>query len=215
MQNFEINSNQIDKIKQISAEEKKFRIKNLELFKAAGFPNKKLEDWKFTDFKNIIDKNFDKLNTEKVESDIGKINFIKDFEHNYILLVNGKLHSSNFVHEEKNKIKIKSFDKSIDHKIDKNPLVCLNHALAENGYSLEVVKNYKFKKVIVVYNFFTKNIKNNILNTKNKIKINENSELHIIEYTINESKFKFINNVYENLILEKNSKVKNLVIQSN
>jgi len=55
MQNFEVNSTQIDKIKKITTEEKSFRIKNLEFFKSAGFPNKRLEDWKFTDFKDIVD----------------------------------------------------------------------------------------------------------------------------------------------------------------
>ena len=213
MQNFEINSDQIDKIKKITAEEKSFRIKNLELFKAAGFPNKRLEDWKFSDFENIINRNFEELNIKKVTSGINKIDLLKDFEHNYILLVNGNLHSSNFDHEEKSKIKINSYDKSIDYKINKNPLVCLNHALAENGYSLEIDKNYKFNKVLVIYNFFTKDVKNKILNNKNKIKVNENAELHVIEYTINESKSKFINNVYENIILEKNSKFKNLFVQ--
>ena len=54
MQNFEINSNEINKIKKISLEEKNFRFKNLELFNASGFPNKKFEDWKFSDFKNIV-----------------------------------------------------------------------------------------------------------------------------------------------------------------
>ena len=79
MQSFEINSNQIDKIKKITAEEKNFRIKNLELFRTAGFPNKRLEDWKFSDFENIIDRNFEKLDTKKVSSDIKKINLLKDF----------------------------------------------------------------------------------------------------------------------------------------
>jgi len=215
IQNLEINSNQIDKIKKITKEEKKFRIKNLELFKAAGFPNKRLEDWKFTDFKNIVDRNFEELDAKKTSSDINKIDLLKDFEHNYILLVNGNLHSSNFSYEEKNKIKINTYDKAIDCKISTNPLICLNHALAENGYSLEIEKNYKFKKVLVIYNYFTEDIKNKILNNKNKIKINENAELHVIEYTINESKSKFINNVYENIILEKNSKFKNVFIQNN
>ena len=208
MQNFEINSNEIDKIKKITTEEKNFRIKNLELFRAAGFPNKRFEDWKFTDFENIVDRNFEKLDTKKVPSDINKIDLLKDFVHNYILLINGNLHSSNFDYEEKSKIKINPYDNSIDYKINKNPLVCLNHALAENGYSLEIDKNYKFKKVLVIYNFFTKDIKNKILNNKNNIKVNEKAELHVIEYTINESKSKFINNVYENIILEKNSKFK-------
>ena len=215
MLNFEINSIQIDKIKKITTEEKRFRFRNLEFFKAAGFPNKRLEDWKFSDFKDIVDRNFEELDTKKVSSGINKIDLLKDFDHNYILLVNGNLHSSNFDHEEKNKIKINPYDKSIDYEISKNPLVCLNHALADNGYSLEISTGYKFKKVLVIYNLFTKDIKNRILNNKNKIRVNENAELHIIDYTIDESKSKFINNVYENIILKKNSKLKSLFIQSN
>ena len=82
MQNFEINSSEIDKIKKITSEEKNFRIKNLELFRAVGFPNKRFEDWKFSDFKNIIDRNFEKLDTKKTPSDIKKIDLLKDFEHN-------------------------------------------------------------------------------------------------------------------------------------
>ena len=39
--------------------------------------------------------------------------------------------------------------------------------------------------------------------------------IHIIEYTINQSNFKFINNSYESIFLEKNSKLKNLYLQSN
>tara|TARA_Y100000590_G_scaffold48773_1_gene51653 strand:- start:3228 stop:4472 length:1245 start_codon:yes stop_codon:yes gene_type:complete len=209
--NFEINSREIDKIKKITQEEKNFRIKNLELFKATGFPNKKNEDWKFTDFKNIVDSNFDELDTKQVVSDFNKINLLKDFEHNYIFLVNGNLHSSNFNYEEKDKIKIDSYDKNINYEISKNPLVCLNHALASNGYSLEIKENYKFKKTLVIYNFFTKDVKNKILNNKNNIKLNENSELHVVEYTINQSKF--INNTYENVILKKNAKLKNLYVQ--
>ncbi len=215
MQNFEIKLTQINKIKKMALREKSFRIKNLEFFKAYGFPNKKLEDWKFSDFKNIVDKNFEKLDTKKTSSNISKIDLLKDFEHNYIILVNGNLHSSNFEYEDKNKIKINSFDKSIDYNMSKNSLVCLNHALAEDGYSLEVEKNYKFKKVLVIYSLFKKDTKNKILNSKNKIKLNENSELHVVEYSINKSNSKFINNVYENVILEKNSKFKNLFIQKN
>ncbi len=213
MENFEINSTQIDKIKEMSIEEKNFRIKNLEFFQANGFPNKRLEDWKFSDFKNIVGKNFKELNVKKASFDIKKFDLIKDFEHNYILLVNGHLHSSNFNFEDKSKIKINSYDKSIDYKISKNSLVCLNHALAENGYSLEVEKNYKFKKVLVIYNIFKKDVKNKILNNKNNIKLNENSELHIIEYNINEFNSKFINNVYESITLKKNAKLKSLFIQ--
>jgi Fe-S cluster assembly protein SufD len=214
IENFEINSSIIDNIEKITNDEKKFRIKNLELFKETGFPNKKFEDWKFSDFRNIVSNNFEKIDTKKTSSNIKKINLIKDFEHNYIFLVNGNLHSSNFDFEDNNKIKIKDYENNLNYKITTNPLICLNHALAENGYLLEVDSNYKFKKVLVVYNYFTKDIKDQILNNKNTIKVKENSELHIIDYTINESEFKFINNVYENIVLEKNSKLRHLYLQN-
>ena len=215
MQNFEINSSTIDKIKKITNEEKNFRNQNLDFFKSVGFPNKRLEDWKFSDFKDIINKNFEKLDVQKFTNNTQQINLLQDFDHNYIFLINGNLSSSNFDFEEKNKIKINIYEGDTDYQISKNPLVCLNHALAEGGYSLEVDNNYKFKKSLVIYNFFTKDINNKILNSKNRILINENSELHVIEYTINESQFNFISNVHENIILKKNSKLKNLYLQNN
>ncbi len=215
IQNFEINSKDINKIKKITDDEKQFRIKNLELFKTIGFPGKKLEDWKFSDFKNIIDKNFDGLDCINVSHNINKIDLLKDFDHNYIFLVNGNLHSNNFKYEDKSKIKIKSYDKSIDNQKSNNPLIYLNHALADSGYFLEIEENYKFKKVLIIYNFFTKNLKNKILNNKNKIKLNRNSELHVVEYTINESKHKFVNNSHENIILDKNSKFRSIYLQKN
>ena len=215
MLNFEINSKEIDKIEKISRKEKDFRIKNLEFFKTIGFPNKRFEDWKFSDFKNIVDNNFNELNVNKVSSDISNIDLLNDFNHNYILLVNGSLHSSNFQYEDKDKIKISSYNNNIDYKVAKNPLVCLNHALSENGYFIEIKEDYKFKEVLVIYNYFTEDIKNKILNNKNKIKLNKNSELHVIEYTVNKSKFKFINNSYEDIILDDNSKLKNIYLQNN
>ena len=215
IQNFEINSKQIDKIKNISTEEKDFRNKNLEIFKNSGFPSNRLEDWKFTDFRNIINNNFKELDVLNIPETYNQINLIKDFEHNYILLVNGSLHSSSFDFEEKSKIKIGSYDKDTNYQLSNNPLICLNHALADGGFSLDIEDKYKFKKVLVIYNIFTKNIKNKILNNKNKIVLGKNSELHLIEYTVNESKSKFINNTYENIILNENAKFRSLNLQSN
>ena len=116
-ENININANQIDKINKITSEEKEFRIKNLELFKAAGFPNKRHEDWKFSDFKNIEDTNFKILDTNKVTSVSKKIDLLKDFEHNYIFLINGNLHSSNFDYEKKEQIKVNSYDSRSNYKI--------------------------------------------------------------------------------------------------
>ena len=51
----------IDNIKNLTLEEKNSRKKSLDLFIQNGFPNKKKEDWKFTDLNNILGKNFNNI----------------------------------------------------------------------------------------------------------------------------------------------------------
>ncbi len=215
IENFKINFAEIDKIKKITQKERDFRIKNLDLFNKKGFPNKQNEDWRFSDLRDIIQKNFKKINVNNISSEVKKINLIEDFDHNYIIVVNGELSSSNFKFEEKDKIKIKTFqnDDFLQEKKD-NSLIHLNHALSNNGYLLEIEDNYKFQKALIIYNIFTEDLKENILNSRNKIKIGKNSEVHTIDLVSNNSKNKFINNVYENIILENSAVFRNICIQN-
>ena len=67
MLNFKINSDEIDKIGNFTKEEKNFRLKNLNNFNDIGFPNKKSEEWKFSDLKAIVSKNFSKLDIQFVK----------------------------------------------------------------------------------------------------------------------------------------------------
>ena len=216
IENFKIDSNEIDKINLINNEDKNFRIENLNAFNNKGFPGKKDEDWKFSDVRTIFSKNFKKLNLDKLNLKEADINLIKDFDHNYIFLVNGRLTKNDFKFEDKSKIKISNYhEKKFYEEKSENPFICLNHALSNSGYYLEVQEGYKFEKVLVIYNLFTKDLSNQILNNKNKIVIGKNSELHTINYTINCSKNKFINNTYEGVTLFENSKYKNICIQAN
>ena len=193
MLNFKINSDEIDKIGNFSKEEKNFRLKNLDYFNDIGFPNKKNEDWKFSDLKAIVSENFSKLDIQFSNSKKQKVDFIKDFEHNYIVIVNGELTISDFKYEEKSNIILKSFSNdNYSNKKESNPLINLNHALSNKGFFLEVKENYKFKKILVIYYLFTEDLDENILNSKNKIKIGKNSELHLLEYLVNDSKRIFL-----------------------
>ena len=215
IENFKIDSKEINKINFINKEDKNFRIENLNIFNSKGFPSKKEEDWKFSDTQAIFSKNFKKLNLDNSNSKETDIKLIKDFDHNYMFLVNGKLVNSEFKFEDKSKIKISNYhEEKFSENISKNPFVCLNHALSNNGYYLEIKEGYKFEKVLVIYNLFTKDLSSQILNNKNKIVVGKNSELHTVNYTINRSKNKFINNSYESTILFENSKYKNICIQA-
>ena len=62
------------------------RKKNFELFLKSGLPNKKDENWKFTDLNLIISKNFKKISNNHDFKFDKKIELIDDFDHNHINL---------------------------------------------------------------------------------------------------------------------------------
>jgi len=205
----------IDKIKDLSQEEIILRKKNLELFYQTGFPNKKDEDWKFSDLNSIISNNFKKIVNNDFLPGETEFKIIEEFEHNYISLLNGKLISKDFSYEEKNKILIDNYNYKNELSLDsKNSLYFLNNALATGGFSLEIVKNYKLKKPLVIYNNFSNSLKEKIVNYKNSIIVNENSELNLINYINNSSKENFMVNIIENIKIKKNSKLKNILVNS-
>ena len=74
------------------------RIKSYKSFETQGFPTKKQEHWKYTDIRNIIANNFQDLQIFNKNKDSHYNNelLIKDFEHNKIILLNGKFIESNF-----------------------------------------------------------------------------------------------------------------------
>ncbi len=215
IEDFKISLKEIDKINLINQDDRNYRVKNLEFFNQKGFPTKKEEDWKFSDLREIFSKNFKRIDINDTQPEENKFRLIKDFDHNYILLINGRLIRSDFKFEDKNKIKITGYkEENFSRKKSNNPLICLNNALSNEGYNLLIEKDYKFEKVLVIYNLFSEDLSEKILNNKNKITVNKNSELHTIEYTINRSKNKFFNNTYENIILNENAKFKNISIQA-
>ena len=94
------------RINSSNAKEAADRKKNFELFLKGGFPNKKNENWKFSDLNNIISKNFKNItNNDEYKFD-EKIETIHDFDHNKVFLVNGSLKHCDLHFEEKGKVKI-------------------------------------------------------------------------------------------------------------
>ena len=206
---------QIGNIKNLSLEEKNLRKKNLDLFFQNGFPNKKNEDWKFTDLNSILGKNFNNIANKNIASEEKKVKIIEKFEHNFIFLVDGKLISNNFDYEDKKNISVNDYDYKKEIKLGKqSSLTLLNNALATGGFTLEISKNYKFKKPLVIYNYFSKNLKESIINNKNSIILNDESELTLINYIDNESKDNFMTNTIDTVLIKKNASLKNILINN-
>jgi Fe-S cluster assembly protein SufD len=205
----------IENIKNLSMEEKDLRKKNLDLFNHNGFPNKKEEDWKFTDLNSILGKNFNNIENNNFISEDKEINIVKEFEHNSILLVDGKLISNNFDYEDKDKISIKVYNYKNEIKIDKqSSLTLLNNALATGGFALEISKNYKFIKPLIIYNYFSKNLKESIINNKNSIILNDNSELTVINYIDDASNDNFMTNTIDNIKIKSKASLTNIFINN-
>jgi AhpD family alkylhydroperoxidase len=136
----------------ISQEEKTSRQESLKIFNKEGFPNKKLEEWKFTDLNKIINDNFEKIIINSELAHNTKLKKIDDFEHNSIILINGHLNSKNFKFENEKNIKVSNFkEELITKKKKKNSLGHLNDALFEGGYFLEVNADYQFTKPLIIY----------------------------------------------------------------
>ena len=205
----------IENIKNLSLDEKNSRKKNLDLFFQNGFPNKKDEDWKFTDLNSILGKNFNNIVNKESISEDKKFKIIEDFEHNFIFLVDGKLISNNFSYEDKGNISIKDYNYKNKGKLDeKSSLTLLNNALATGGFTLEVTKNYKLTKPLVIYNYFSKNLKESIINNKNSIILNADSGLTLINYIDDDSKDNFMTNTIESITIKKNASLKNIFINN-
>ncbi len=203
----------LKKIPSSSKKEAIERKKSFDLFLKAGLPNKKDENWKFSDFNLIISKNFKEIANYDEFEIIKKIELINDFEHNHVIIVNGIFQSCDIRFEEKEKLKIetlKSFNDFDNHS--SSQLHHLNKALSLGGFNLEVQKNYKCKKPLVIYNYFSSNLDNKIINNSNQIKLNQNSELTLIEYNIG-GKSKFLKNTFEKINIDKDSVFKTFSIQ--
>ena len=203
----------LKKIFTSSAEEALERKKNFDLFLKTGLPNKKDENWKFSDLNLILSKNFKQITFPDDLKFDKKIQFINDFDHNHITLINGVYKSCDLRFEEKDKVKIESL-KSLDsfNTGKGNNLFNLNKALSSGGFTLEVQKDYKCKKPIIIYNYFSSDLDNKIINNSNQIMLSKNSELTLIDYNINE-KSKFFKNTFEKINVGKGSLLKSITIQ--
>ena len=117
---FENFNNQVSKKNIIS----KTRLENFNKFLDFGFPNRKLEDWKFSDLSQIIKKNIGELSfysdytsTNKVDTSV----FVDGLEHNKIVFINGRIEKIDFDYEKKNQIEIIDQSETID-RFNKNSL---------------------------------------------------------------------------------------------
>ena len=197
-----------------SDQEKKFKETNFQEFLKQGFPNRKLENWKFSDLNQIIKSNIGELtfyNDYKKENQIDKIELISELEHNKIIIVDGKIEKIDFKFEDQDKIEIlvEQGEETIKENI--NSLINLNNAFSNKFCKIIIKKNYSLKKPLAIYHSTNKNTQSKNTNSRIDFKLEENACLRIIDIFKDNSEKNFLN-IYYNFELDKSSILKNYKI---
>ena len=214
MENFKTDFEKILKNNNLSEKEIAFKNLNAKEFSSHGFPNRKDEDWKFSDINQIIKKEIGELNfySEKFKkSEIDKDILLNEIEHNKLFFINGQLVHIDFNSEDKGKIEFLDNQNNIDEQLADNSLINLNNALSNKSYKLLVKKNYQIKKPLIIYHTTNSELTSQNINLKIMFELEENSTLKLIDLVKDKGNKNFIN-IFYNFSLEKNSILKNYKI---
>ena len=180
-----------------------------------GFPNKRLEQWKFSDLNTILNtniKNF-KFGFNKIIKNIDKQNVIKNFEHSKIFIVNGVLSLIDILEVDKDKIQIKN-DNLIYDQEKNNSLNNLNLALSNSLIRINVLDGQIVEKPLVIYNIYNSYEETNFINSRFEITLEKNSSLSMLSVFDEKIKNCF-SNLHSKIILNKNSNFKNYIFDNN
>ena len=214
MENFKTDFEKTLKNNNLSEKEIAFKNFNAKEFSSHGFPNRKDEDWKFSDINQIIKKEIGELNfyTEQLKKgEINKDILLNEIEHNKLIFINGQLVQIDFNSEDKGKVEFLDNQNNIDEQLADNSLINLNNALSNKSYKLLVKKNYQLKKPLIIYHTTKNELSSQNINLKINFELEENSSLKLVDLVKDKGNKNFIN-IFYNFSLEKNSILKNYKI---
>jgi len=179
-----------------------------------GFPSRKLENWKFSDINQIIQKNIgdlDYYNDYSIPNKIEPSIYVRGFEHNKIVFINGRIEKIEFNYEDENKIEIIDKVELEDKTKFENSLIDLNNAFTNKYYKIVIKENYVLKKPLIIYHTTTKKLNLKNINLRLDFLLKENSCLKLIDISDDLSGKNFINTIY-NFELNQDSVLKNYKI---
>ena len=194
-------------LSQKDVEIKKFYLDN---FINRGFPNRREEDWKFSDLNQIIKKDIGELSfysdfthTNKVDTSV----FVDGLEHNKIVFINGRIEKIDFDYEQKDKIEIIDQSETIN-KLNNNSLSDLNHAFTNKSFKILVKNGYQLAKPLIIYHTTNSKIWSKNINLRLEFELDKNSSLRLIDLFNDTSEKNFLN-IFYNFYLKENAILKN------
>jgi len=199
-------------VKNLNLSQKDIEIKKfyLDNFINRGLPNRKEEDWKFSDLNQIIKKDIGELSfysdythTNKVDTSV----FVDGLEHNKIVFINGRIEKIDFDYEQKDKIEIVDQSESIN-KSNNNSLSDLNNAFTNKSFKILVKNGYQLVKPLIIYHTTNSKIWSKSINLRLEFELDKNSSLRLIDLFNDTSEKNFLN-IFYNFDLKENAVLKN------
>ena len=200
--------------KNFSNSQKEIKEISFNNFIKNGFPNKRLEDWKFSDLKQIITTNFEDINFSKKEeqSNLDK-NLIVDIEHNKIVFIDGIISKIDFSYEDEQQVVVEQ-NSDLEKELSRNSLLNLNTAFVSNYTKILVKSGYQFKKPLILFNYLSNNLNNVGINIRLDIKLEDDASLNIINISNENLNNNFLN-FRQKINIGKNSILKNYSLDMN
>ena len=203
-------------IRNLSLSQKDIEIKKFSLdnFINKGFPNRREEDWKFSDLNQIINKNIGELSfyndytsTNKVDTSV----FVDGLVHNKIVFINGRIEKIDFDYEKKDQIEIIDQSEIINKFENNNSLSDLNSAFTNKSIKIVVKKGYQLSKPLIIYHTTNSKIWSKNINLRLDFELQEDSSLRLIDLFNDTSEKNFLN-IFYNFNLKENAILKNYKI---
>jgi Fe-S cluster assembly protein SufD len=200
-------------IKNLSLSQRDIEIKRfyLDNFIDRGFPNRREEDWKFSDLNQIIKKNIGELSfysdytsTNKVDTSV----FVDGLEHNKVVFINGRIEKIDFEYEKKNQIEIIDQSEEINKFSNNNSLSDLNNAFTNKCFKILVKKGYQLAKPLIIYHSTNSKIWSKNINLRLDFELDKDSSLRIVDLFNDTSEKNFLN-IFYNFELKENALLKN------
>jgi len=204
------------------------RSEAIKQFESIGFPTKKLENWKYTSLKNLLNNDFSvltELSNVLEFKDIKKY-LIDDIDSYKIIFVDGKYcsHLSETTHEGMDicilsaALTKSKYDLIVENYFNKiandDGITSLNTAFATEGAFVHIPKNKLVEKPIQIIHFSTGNESSLMFQPRNMIIVEENSQVQIIERHQSLSKNKVFTNSVTEIYGEKKSIIDYYKIQN-
>jgi len=191
-------------------------------FEALGFPNTKIENWKYTDLSKLLNSPFQEAIYDS-EQEVKNTFSIKNA--NTIVILNGQFqkNKSNIIDKA---ITIKKLDEAFKEdseainstfnkitQTNKESLIELNTALSKDGIYINIPKNSIIEHPIYIQ-YINRSSTPSIIQNRSLVIANEHSQATIIEQYIGESKADILSNSVLECLIHKHAHIKHYKIQT-